>query len=88
MLFERIPGRVYLLTAIIIFAAGSPVTRKLIEIGANNLVDGRNPISFCNVLFVGNLCALLLCPSTWACIGSCYTAALSEARGDVLVFHE
>lgn len=60
MLFERIPGRVYLLTAIIIFAAGSPVTRKLIEIGANNLVDGRNPISFCNVLFVGNLCALIV----------------------------
>ncbi len=60
MLFDRIPGRVYLLTAIIIFAAGSPVTRKLTQIGASNLVDGRNPISFCNVLFIGNLCALIL----------------------------
>jgi len=28
-------------------------------LGADNLIDGRNPISFCNVLFVGNLCALL-----------------------------
>ncbi|MGF1489824.1 MAG: DMT family transporter [Prochloraceae cyanobacterium] len=59
MLFDRIPGRAYLLTAIIIFAAASAVTRKLTEIGANNLIDGRNPISFCNVLFVGNLCALI-----------------------------
>lgn len=59
MFFDRIPGRAYLLTAILIFAAASAVTRKLTEIGANNLVDGRNPISFCNVLFVGNLCALI-----------------------------
>ena len=34
------------------------MTRKLTELGAQNLVDGRNPISFCNVLFVGNLGAL------------------------------
>ncbi len=60
MLFERIPGRAYLLTAIVIFAAASPVTRKLTDIGATNLIDGRNPISFCNVLFVGNFCALIL----------------------------
>ena len=59
-IFDRIPGRGYLLTAIIIFAAASPVTRKLTELGAQNLVDGRNPISFCNVLFVGNITALIL----------------------------
>lgn len=58
-LFSRIPGRAYLLIAIIIFAAANSVTPKLTEIGAQNLIDGRNPISFCNVLFVGNLCALL-----------------------------
>ncbi len=58
-LFSRIPGRAYLLIAIIIFAAANSVTRKITEIGAQNLIDGRNPISFCNVLFVGNLCALL-----------------------------
>ena len=53
-------GRVYLLIAIVIFGAANAVTRKLTEIGADNLIDGRNPISFCNVLFVGNLCALVL----------------------------
>jgi drug/metabolite transporter (DMT)-like permease len=56
----QIPGKVYLLTAIIIFAAANSVIRKLTEIGAQNLIAGRNPISFCNVLFVGNLCALIV----------------------------
>ena len=58
-LLNKIPGRTYLLIAILIFAASNSVTRRLTEIGAENLIDGRNPISFCNVLFVGNLCALL-----------------------------
>ena len=31
------------------------VIAKLGELGAHHLVDGRNPISFCNVLFTGNL---------------------------------
>lgn len=48
------------MTAILIFGAASAVTRKLTDIGANNLIDGHNPISFCNVLFVGNLCALFI----------------------------
>lgn len=56
----RIPGRVYLLLAVIIFAAANSVTRKLTEIGSQNFIDGKNPISFCNVLFVGNICALLV----------------------------
>ncbi|NER87952.1 DMT family transporter [Moorena sp. SIO3A2] len=56
---NRIPGRGYLLIAILIFAAANSVIRKLTDLGADNLIDGRNPISFCNVLFVGNLCALL-----------------------------
>jgi drug/metabolite transporter (DMT)-like permease len=53
-------GRFYLLIAIVIFGAANAVTRKLTEIGADNLIDGRNPISFCNVLFVGNVCALMM----------------------------
>ncbi len=57
---NRIPGKVYLLLAVIIFAAANAVTRQLINIGKQNLIDGRNPISFCNVLVVGNLCALIL----------------------------
>jgi drug/metabolite transporter (DMT)-like permease len=52
-------GRFYLMLAIVIFGAANAVTRKLTELGEMHLVDGRNPISFCNVLFVGNLCALL-----------------------------
>lgn len=51
-------GRLYLMIAILIFGAANSITRKLTDIGAVNLIDGRNPISFCNVLFVGNLCAL------------------------------
>ena len=55
-----IPGQVYLWLAVIIFGAANSVTRKLTEIGSQHLIDGRNPISFCNVLFVGNICALLV----------------------------
>ncbi|MGF1478390.1 MAG: DMT family transporter [Cyanophyceae cyanobacterium] len=58
VLLDRVPGRAYLLTAIMLFAAANAVVRQLTLIGETNLVDGRNPISFCNVLFVGNLCAL------------------------------
>ena len=53
-------GRVYLLLAIAIFGAANAVTRKLTQLGELYPIDGRNPISFCNVLFVGNLCALIL----------------------------
>jgi len=56
---NQVPGRAYLLIAVIIFATANSIARKLTEIGAQNLVNGRNPISFCNVLFVGNLCALI-----------------------------
>lgn len=44
----------------LIFGASGAVTRKLTEIGAQHLIGDRNPISLCNVLFVGNLCALIL----------------------------
>jgi drug/metabolite transporter (DMT)-like permease len=57
-IFSRIPDPVYLWAAVFIFAASNAVTRKVTEIGAQHLIDGRNPISLCNVLFVGNLCAL------------------------------
>ncbi|MGA1411291.1 MAG: DMT family transporter [Prochlorotrichaceae cyanobacterium] len=53
-------GRLYLLLGVIIFGASNSITRKLNQLGEQNLVDGHNPISLCNVLFVGNLCALIL----------------------------
>lgn len=57
---EAIPGKFYLLLATIIFAAANAITSKLMQLGAQQTVDGINPISLCNVLFVGNACALLL----------------------------
>ncbi|MEH1808229.1 DMT family transporter [Nostoc sp.] len=62
----RISGQTYLWLAMLIFGASSAVTRKLTEIGAQHFIGNayggklRNPISLCNVLFVGNLCALIL----------------------------
>lgn len=57
---STIPGQLYLWLAVLIFGASSAVTRKLNEIGLQHASAGQNPISFCNVLFVGNLCALLI----------------------------
>ena len=52
-------GRGCLILAMIIFAASNSISSKLAEIGMQNPIDGRNPISFCNILFIGNLCALV-----------------------------
>jgi drug/metabolite transporter (DMT)-like permease len=57
---RKIPGQAYLWLAVLIFGASNAVTRKLTEIGAENFIGDRNPISLCNVLLVGNLCALLV----------------------------
>ncbi|MFN6536916.1 MAG: DMT family transporter [Nostoc sp. EkiNYC01] len=57
---KTISGQTYLWLAMLLFAASNAVTRKLTEIGAQHFMDSRNPISLCNVLFVGNLCALIL----------------------------
>jgi drug/metabolite transporter (DMT)-like permease len=59
-LTSRIPGYLYLWLAMPIFGSSSAVTRKITEIGAQHSVGGHNPISYCNVLFTGNLCALLV----------------------------
>ncbi len=55
---QKIPGQVYLWLAIAIFGSSSAIVRKLTDIGSHHLVGGHNPISLCNVLFVGNLCGL------------------------------
>jgi drug/metabolite transporter (DMT)-like permease len=56
----RIPPQLYLWIAVLIFGASNAITRKLSIIGDRHEINGHNPISFCNILFVGNLCALLL----------------------------
>ncbi|MGB3512887.1 MAG: DMT family transporter [Microcoleaceae cyanobacterium] len=58
-LWQKTPGQVYLLLSVIIFGAANSITKQLTEIGAEKF-PGENPISFCNVLFVGNICALLI----------------------------
>lgn len=59
-LIHKIPGQTYLWLAVLIFGSSSAITRKLTEIGAQHFMGDRNPISLCNVLFVGNLCALMV----------------------------
>jgi drug/metabolite transporter (DMT)-like permease len=59
-LFRKIPGQAFLWAAVAIFGASSAITRRITEIGAQHFMGGSNPISLCNVLFVGNLCALLV----------------------------
>jgi drug/metabolite transporter (DMT)-like permease len=59
-LHRKIPGQTFLWLAVAIFGASSAVTRRLTEIGAQHFMGGHNPVSLCNVLFVGNLCALLV----------------------------
>ena len=54
---ETQKGKIYLWLAILIFGAASAVVAKLIMIGENALLDGRNPIAFCNLLFAGNVVA-------------------------------
>jgi drug/metabolite transporter (DMT)-like permease len=55
---KQVPSPIYLAIAVVIFSAANPVTSRIIELGKTYAINGRNPISFCNVLFVGNLCAL------------------------------
>ncbi|MFN6572448.1 DMT family transporter [Dendronalium sp. ChiSLP03b] len=59
-LIPKISGQTYLWLAMLIFGASSAITRKLTEIGAQHFIGDRNPISLCNVLFVGNICALIV----------------------------
>jgi drug/metabolite transporter (DMT)-like permease len=52
--------------SLLIFAASNSVVMLLSQLGAMHLIEGRNAISFCNLLFVGNLCAFLsLCTIYW-----------------------
>ncbi|MBD2178983.1 DMT family transporter [Pseudanabaena sp. FACHB-1998] len=57
-ILNQTPSYFYLAIAVLIFASSNSITRKIVEVGNHNLIDGRNPVSLCNVLFVGNICAL------------------------------
>ena len=52
-------GLIFVWAAILIFAVANSVVQLLTQLGAAHPVEGRNAISFCNLLFVGNACAFL-----------------------------
>lgn len=56
----RIPGPALLWFAILVFGAASSIVRILTDLGAQHTIDGRNAISFCNLLFAGNACAVVV----------------------------
>ncbi len=56
----RIPGPALLWFSILVFGAASSIIRILSDLGAQHPIDGRNAISFCNLLFAGNACALVV----------------------------
>ena len=54
----QVPSPMYLGIAVLIFAASNSLTRRIVEIGQAHAINGINPISLCNVLFVGNIFVL------------------------------
>ena len=58
-MFRGIPKALYLWLAVVIFATSNSIVKILIDLGSQNAIDGRNPITFCNLLCAGNLCAAL-----------------------------
>ena len=59
-MIRRIPGPILLWYSIFIFGAAGSIVRILADLGAQHTIDGRNAISFCNILFAGNMCAVIL----------------------------
>lgn len=59
-MIRRIPGPARLWYAIIVFGAASSIVRILADLGEQHTIDGRNAISFCNLLFAGNACAVIV----------------------------
>ena len=53
-------GTAMVWVSLLIFAVSSSIIMLLTRLGEMNLIDGRNAISFCNLLFVGNLCAFVV----------------------------
>ena len=55
----RIPSPVYLWISVLLFAASNSIVRILGDLGAQHPIEGLNAISFCNLLFAGNTCAVV-----------------------------
>ena len=52
-------GALLVWAAVIIYASSNSIVSALAHIGWQNKIDGRNAISFCNLLFLGSLISLL-----------------------------
>ena len=59
-MIKRIPGPALLWYSIIIFGAASSIVHIIADLGSQHTIDGRNVISFCNLLFAGNACAVIV----------------------------
>lgn len=56
----HVAGIVLVWGAVLTYAASNSIVAILTEIGKEHPIRGENPISFCNILFVGNLVALVV----------------------------
>lgn len=56
MASKKIHGPLLLLAAVIVLASSNSIIKKIVAVGSQYPV---NPITFCNVLFIGNLCAFI-----------------------------
>ncbi|MEM8776951.1 MAG: DMT family transporter [Pseudomonadota bacterium] len=54
-----VTGALLIWAAVIIYASSNSIVSALAQIGWQNKIDGRNAISFCNILFLGSLISLV-----------------------------
>ncbi len=54
-----VQGMILSWVAVIIYASANSIILILTDIGSKNLLDGRNTITFCNLLFLGSLFSLV-----------------------------
>lgn len=87
--------------AVVIFAAANSIVRVLSNLGAAHPIDGRNAVTFCNILFAGNITACAILGATfrrdWTranvarltrgdWVAMCALALLSSALAPALIF--
>lgn len=60
MIINKHKGIIYLTIYALIVSATNPFLVKLVDLGNAYLINNHNPVSFCNVLFAGDLIALIV----------------------------
>lgn len=64
--FERYKSIFFLFLASIILSSATPLIAKLDKLGIAHQIHGRSPISFCNILFLGNMIAFFVLLAIYA----------------------